>query len=216
MLLSAVLTACSALPDGGGWGGPDDRRAPVEARNGQPRAGGAAGLARGEAAIAPALALLEADPEGVLRKEQTGYYMDVQLAALRKRFVDVEVTLLREGDQLRLVLPGSVTFTSGSADLTGNAGALLQEVAAVLAEYDKTLVVVEGHSDALGPAGFNQALSEQRALAVARSLREHGVAAPRLVAVGYGSDRPVADNDSESGRARNRRVELLVRPVTGP
>jgi len=219
IVLLLLLTGCSALPDNGGWGRSSDERAPVEARDGKSRpqavASAAAGLAQGEAAIALTLARLEARPEGVLRPEQTGYYMDVQMATLRKRFVGVDVTLAREGDQLRLVLPGSLTFTSGSADLTDNAEAMLGEVAKVLAEYDKTLVVVEGHSDALGAAGFNQTLSEQRALSVARSLLGRGVAARRLVAIGYGPDYPVASNETEEGRARNRRVELLVRPVTG-
>lgn len=216
-----MLTACSALPDSGGWGRSSTQRAPVESRDERarppqaPASTTSAGIAQGEAAIATVLASLRANPEGVLRAEQTGYYMDVQLATLRKRFVDVDVTLAREGDQLRLVLPGSATFDSGSANLTGNARGLLGTVAEVLAEYDKTVVVIEGHSDARGAAGFNQALSEQRALAVARSLRDRGVSARRLVAVGYGPERPIADNDTDSGRALNRRVELLVRPVTG-
>ena len=218
VVLSLLLTACSTLPDSGGWGRSGDQRAPVESRDGrsgpQVTAEEATRLAQGEAAIALTLARLKARPEHILQPEQTGYYMDVQLATLRKRFAGVDVTLSREDGQLRLVLPESATFTSGSAELTGNARGMLEGVAQVLAEYDKTLVVVEGHSDALGPAGFNQTLSEQRALAVAHSLLAHGVSARRLVAVGYGADRPVASNDTDADRARNRRVELLVRPVT--
>ena len=180
VVLSLLLTACSTLPDSGGWGRSGDQRAPVESRDGrsgpQVTAEEATRLAQGEAAIALTLARLKARPEHVLQPEQTGYYMDVQLATLRKRFAGVDVTLSREDGQLRLVLPESATFTSGSAELTGNARGMLE--------------------------------------GVAHSLLAHGVSARRLVAVGYGADRPVASNDTDADRARNRRVELLVRPVT--
>lgn len=213
------MAACSALPDPGTWGRSEEVRAPVEVRNGRTEPSQAkapsAGIGRGEAAVAPALAGLRANPEGVLDPSQIGYYVDVQLAALRKHFAAAEITLAREGDQLRFVLPGGAIFDSGSTEVTAQAAALLHKFAEVLGEYDKTLVVVEGHSDALGSPVYNRTLSEQRALAVAQILQRSGVAAERLVAVGYGPKRPVADNSTEAGRALNRRVELVVRPVTG-
>ncbi|MEQ9463902.1 MAG: OmpA family protein [Haliea sp.] len=216
-ILPLLLTACSAIPGVDSPGQPGSPQLPIEPLEAQAPPGPvSAGPARGELAVGPALAKLAANAEALLLPEQTGYYMDVQYATLRKRFVDTDVTLAREGDQLRLVLPGSATFDSGSADVTERASLLLRDVAEVLAEYDRSLVVVEGHSDSVGAASFNQSLSEQRALAVAAMLQENGVVVERLVVVGYGPDRPVTDNDTERGRAQNRRVELLVRPVTGP
>jgi outer membrane protein OmpA-like peptidoglycan-associated protein len=76
---------------------------------------------------------------------------------------------------------------------------------------------VQGHTDNLGSDEFNRVLSEQRAAAVAQWLIAHGTSAARLVSKGYGTSRPVASNDSEQGRTKNRRVEfrVLQRPTPG-
>jgi outer membrane protein OmpA-like peptidoglycan-associated protein len=74
---------------------------------------------------------------------------------------------------------------------------------------DKTLKLeVQGHTDNVGNDAYNQTLSEARAKAVATWLTQHGVAADRLTAKGYGKTKPVADNGSDEGRAKNRRVEI--------
>jgi outer membrane protein OmpA-like peptidoglycan-associated protein len=78
-------------------------------------------------------------------------------------------------------------------------------------QYPQTTTTVEGHTDAIGSDAYNQGLSERRANAVRDVLVEqHGIDVNRVSAVGYGESRPVADNDSESGRAINRRVEAAV------
>lgn len=174
-------------------------------------------IARREPSIEAGMAGLASQADTPpLTDEEVGYYMDVLMANLRMRLPGEASFPSREGNDLRLLLPGHMTFSSGSASLSPAARALLERVAAVLAEYQRTQVVVEGHSDARGPRAYNQTLSEQRALAVARYLGARGVAAERLVAVGYGPSRPLAGNDSEAGRRENRRVELLVRPVVAP
>lgn len=162
------------------------------------------------------MAALSEQADGGVPEEEVGYYMDVLMATLRMRLPGGASAPSREANDLRLLLPGHMTFASGSASLSASAQALLERVAAVLAEYQKTQVVVEGHSDAQGPGRYNQTLSEQRALAVARFMASHGVSSDRLVAVGYGPSRPLAGNDTDAGRRENRRVELLVRPVISP
>ena len=80
----------------------------------------------------------------------------------------------------------------------------------MLAEYDKTAVVVQGHTDSTGSEAYNQELSERRANTVKNPFVERGVANRRIAAEGLGEEYPVADNTSEDGRRRNRRVTVLL------
>ena len=74
--------------------------------------------------------------------------------------------------------------------------------------------MVEGHTDSTGEASYNYSLSERRANSVANYLASHGVDRERLITQGFGVDQPIADNDSSSGRALNRRVELRITAVS--
>jgi OOP family OmpA-OmpF porin len=101
-----------------------------------------------------------------------------------------------------------VLFDFNKSTLQPASDAVLQQVADLLAK-DKTLKVeVQGHTDNVGGDAYNQTLSEARARAVADWLTKQGVAAARLSAHGYGKTKPVADNNNEEGRAKNRRVEI--------
>ena len=101
-----------------------------------------------------------------------------------------------------------VLFDFNKSTLQPASDAVLQQVADLLAK-DKTLKVeVQGHTDNVGGEAYNQTLSEARARAVADWLTKHGVATARLTARGYGKTKPVADNNNDEGRARNRRVEI--------
>jgi outer membrane protein OmpA-like peptidoglycan-associated protein len=102
-------------------------------------------------------------------------------------------------------------FAVGKADLTDEAKENLQEVSKTLAEYPDAEVEIEGHTDSTGSAKLNQDLSERRAENVKNYLIERNIERNRLSAVGYGKDRPIADNKTEEGRALNRRVELVVK-----
>lgn len=104
----------------------------------------------------------------------------------------------------------SVGFELGSDKLTSNAERILRDVARALNGQPGLNVEVGGHTDATGDAGYNQKLSERRAQSVVRYLVSQGVAADRLKSKGYGEFYPVASNDSESGRERNRRVEFKL------
>lgn len=114
------------------------------------------------------------------------------------------------GSALRLSLDAAVLFDSGSAVLKPAADATLARAAEAIATRGGR-VRIEGHTDAEGDAPTNQRLSEQRAAAVRDALTARGVDPARLDVVGHGESRPVAPNDSAEGRARNRRVELIVR-----
>jgi len=151
---------------------------------------------------------------GALAGGGVGYYMDVQEAKLRQKLAGTGVSVTREGDNITLNLPSNVTFATGSADLNSQFFTALDGVTLVLKEYDKTVIEVAGHTDNVGADQYNQALSQRRASSVAGYLSSHGVKQQRLLTVGAGESYPVASNDSESGRAQNRRVELTIVPVT--
>lgn len=173
-------------------------------------------IRRGESAIETGMRALVNSKDAALSSEEVGYYMDVLLASLRMRLPVDASAPNREENDLRLLLPGHMTFASGSASLSPSAEVLLGSVAKVLVEYGKTQVVVEGHSDDRGRPDYNQTLSEQRALSVTHFLADRQVAPERLIAVGYGVSRPLADNNTEAGRRINRRVELRIRPIMAP
>jgi len=122
--------------------------------------------------------------------------------------------VIRQDDQVILNMPGNVTFDVGSADISAGFFRVLNSVTLVVQEYDKTLIEVVGHSDSTGRADYNQALSEQRAHSVSEYFISQGVLPQRLGAYGYGENHPIADNSSPSGRALNRRVEIVLLPIT--
>jgi outer membrane protein OmpA-like peptidoglycan-associated protein len=150
---------------------------------------------------------------GALAGGAVGNYMDRQEAKLRAQLQGSGVSVTRNGDTINLVMPGNITFGSGSADLNPSFFSVLDSVALVLKEYNKTMVDVSGHTDSTGSTQKNQALSEQRANTVAQYLRTKGVTDQRLLVAGYGPTRPVASNDSPAGRQKNRRVEINLTPM---
>jgi outer membrane protein OmpA-like peptidoglycan-associated protein len=115
--------------------------------------------------------------------------------------------VLFEPEATVVVLEG-VNFETGSARLTAGARDVLDRVARSLVGNSDIRVEVGGHTDSTGSRALNVALSQQRAEAVAAYLALQGVASSRMVPRGYGPDRPIAGNDTASGRAMNRRVEL--------
>jgi outer membrane protein OmpA-like peptidoglycan-associated protein len=151
---------------------------------------------------------------GALAGGGVGYYMDVQEAKLRQQLAGTGVSVTRMGDNITLNMPSSITFGLNSADLNAQFYNALDGVSMVLKEYDKTVVEVAGHTDSSGSDQYNLGLSERRAQAVSSYLSSHGVKSQRLLPIGAGETHPVASNDTEQGRASNRRVELTIVPVT--
>jgi outer membrane protein OmpA-like peptidoglycan-associated protein len=151
---------------------------------------------------------------GALAGGLVGNYMDEQDAKLRARLQGTGVSVTRVGDQIILNMPGNVTFASNSSNISVDFYPVLDSVALVLNEFNQTYVDVVGHTDSTGSDELNQRLSEQRALSVAQYLKSHQVLAERIATRGLGPKSPVASNATPEGRALNRRVEIVLTPIT--
>ncbi|WP_251976355.1 OmpA family protein [Salinicola avicenniae] len=142
-----------------------------------------------------------------------GAYMDSQEKELRDRLGGTGIDVERNGNNLILNMPNNVTFGVDSSELQTPARQALNDVNAVLRSYPETRINVAGFTDSTGAESYNQSLSERRASAVATYLEQGGVESSRISATGYGESRPIASNDSEAGRAQNRRVEITLTPT---
>lgn len=142
-----------------------------------------------------------------------GYYMDVQEARLRDELAASGVSVVRVGDNIVLNMPGNVTFDTNQAEVKSAFYPVLDSVAKVLNEYEKTLVEIAGHTDSTGSDAINQPLSERRAASVSQYLQSRKVLQMRMASFGLGSRHPVASNDSAEGRQLNRRVEITLVPI---
>nr|NIO43075.1 OmpA family protein [Burkholderiales bacterium] len=147
---------------------------------------------------------------GALAGGAVGVYMDRQEAELRKELENTGVSVTRRGDEITLNMPSNITFAFGSADLDSRFFSVLDSVSKVVKKYDKTLIEVAGHTDSVGSAESNMALSQRRANTVAEYLVTRGINRERTIVVGAGESYPVADNSTAEGRAINRRVELTL------
>ncbi len=151
---------------------------------------------------------------GALAGTAVGAYMDAQEAKLRQQLADTGVSVTRVGDDIVLNMPGNVTFPVNQSAIRGSFYPVLDSVGLVLEEYEKTMIDVIGHTDSTGSFEYNMDLSQGRALSVSQYLESQGVDRVRVVARGVGEQFPIADNDTSRGRQQNRRVELVLRPVT--
>ena len=151
---------------------------------------------------------------GAIAGGSVGYYMDVQEAKLREKLSGTGVSVTRDGDNIILNMPGHITFGVDSADISSDFYQVLDSVTIVVNEFDKTLIEVMGHTDSTGSDQYNQQLSERRARSVTDYFASREIVPQRLQDYGYGENYPVAANDSEQGRALNRRVEIALVPIT--
>ena len=151
---------------------------------------------------------------GALAGGAVGAYMDAQEAKLREQLANTGVSVTRLGDDIVLNMPGNVTFDVNQDAVKSAFYPVLDSVGLVLEEYDKTLIDVNGHTDSTGTVAYNMDLSGRRALSVADYLANRGIARDRLFTQGYGPHYPLADNGTAEGRALNRRVELVLKPLT--
>ena len=149
---------------------------------------------------------------GAIAGAAIGNYMDKQEQEFRDELSGSGIEVVREGDNLRLIMPANITFATGQAFITSGFYPTLDAIARVLNKYEKTLLSIEGHTDSQGAAEFNQNLSEQRADGVKQYLTNQDIIASRLQTIGYGESRAVADNNTANGRALNRRVEIQIIP----
>ena len=172
-------------------------------------AGGAAtGAVIGRAAGNTALGAIIGGTVGGVAGAIIGKQMDKQAEEMEKNIPDANVTRVDEG--ILLELNGEILFGFDQEVLTATAQSNLDELVNILNKYPDTDIEVQGHTDSKGSVKYNQALSERRASAVVNYLKVRNIRAARLTMVGYGESAPRYTNDTEDGRAKNRRVDFLV------
>ncbi|MBU0744870.1 MAG: OmpA family protein [Gammaproteobacteria bacterium] len=140
----------------------------------------------------------------------SGNYMDRQDSELRAQLQGTGVQIARVGKDIRLIMPGDITFQNDRADIRSGFYNTLNSVSIVLRKFNNTTVKVAGYASSIGSAMHNQELSERRAVSVANYLTSQGINPNRVMAVGYGARYPVASNSTMEGQARNRRVEITI------
>jgi outer membrane protein OmpA-like peptidoglycan-associated protein len=158
---------------------------------------------------AAAIATRELDVQARAIDEQA---RAAQAAEERARALEGELEALeaQSTDRGLVLTLGDVLFDTGEATLQPGAMTTIDRLAQFMADYPERTVRIEGHTDSMGSDGTNQQLSEQRAAAVQGALLARGVDPTRITTVGYGEARPVASNETQAGRQRNRRIEVVV------
>jgi len=141
-----------------------------------------------------------------------GQTLDEQAADLRRDLNNNQVNVTNTGSELIVTMPQDILFALDSAAVRSDLRRDLGVVAGNLQAYPNSTISIEGHTDNTGTANYNRILSQRRANAVADILVNNGVPPARLYAVGRGENEPVASNLSVTGRAQNRRVEIVIRP----
>lgn len=162
-------------------------------------------LARQEADAARRLADAQAREAELARREAE--LASAQSISLRQQLATIRAVPSTRGLVITL---GDVFFAAGQAELAVAARDNLGAVLDVLARHPDKAVKIEGHTDSSGPDDANLALSERRARSVREALVAQGADPSRISAGGYGESQPIASNDTAEGRARNRRVEIII------
>ena len=175
--------------------------------------GAAAGLLSGDSAVERRQRAMVGAGVGALAGGAVGAYQDRQEADLRRATAGTGVDVTRDGDVIKLNLPDGVTFDFAKWDVKPQFYPALNTIATTLKEYNQTIVEVSGHTDSVGSDAANQTLSERRANSVANYLIGQGLLRERFEIVGMGERYPIASNDTDSGRALNRRVEIRLLPL---
>ncbi|WNW13487.1 OmpA family protein [Pseudomonas sp. DTU_2021_1001937_2_SI_NGA_ILE_001] len=144
-----------------------------------------------------------------------GYYADRQEAALRAKMANTGVEVQRQGDQIKLIMPGNITFATDSSAIASSFYAPLNNLASSLKQFNQNNIEIVGYTDSTGSRQHNMDLSQQRAQSVATYLTSQGVDPTHLSVRGAGPDSPIASNADVNGRAQNRRVEVNLKPIPG-
>jgi len=141
-----------------------------------------------------------------------GSEMDKQEELLRKELRSSGVIVKRSGNNIKLILDGDITFTSGSAQVSSSMKPTFKSIVKVMNNFKKTNLIIIGHTDSQGSTQYNQNLSEVRAKSVQQNLNGYGLARNRTFTDGFGESSPLCSNSTTQGRACNRRVELVISP----
>ncbi len=170
--------------------------------------GAAMGAIIGEATGNPALGTIIGATVGGATGAVIGHQMDKQAEEIEHSVPDARVE--RVGEGIVVEFDSNILFGFDSSDLTDASKENLDKLVVVLEKYSNTNIEIQGHTDSTGPEEYNQALSERRARSVAGYLAVQGLQDERLSTVGFGETTPRYDNDTEEGRAQNRRVDFLI------
>ncbi|HPM56023.1 MAG TPA: OmpA family protein [Thermomonas sp.] len=211
--LAAFTSGCATYT-----GQTNDPNDPNRTRNGAligAAIGAAAGLLSGGNAVERRQRAMVGVGVGALAGGAVGAYQDRQEAELRRATAGTGVDVTRDGDVIKLNLPDGVTFDFARYDIKPQFYPALNTIANTLREYNQTIVEVSGHTDSVGSDAANQTLSERRANAVSGYLIGQGLQRERFEVVGMGERYPIASNDTDQGRALNRRVEIRLLPLQG-
>ena len=155
---------------------------------------------------------------GALTGAAVGNYMDKQQRQLERELAaerqNKDIRLVRiDEETLKLELDSESTFSVNSASVKSGVRNSLSKVSGLISEYGQTAVHVVGHTDSTGSSSYNQKLSEKRASSVGSHLSSGGVLRDRMRLSGRGENYPVANNSTSRGRAKNRRVEIYIKPI---
>lgn len=172
-------------------------------------AGAAAGAAIGSKSKNPAVYAIIGSAVGGTAGVFIGKYMDKQAAKMKKDLEGV-AEVERIGEGIKLTMKSGILFGFDSYSLSQDSREKLERLAETLKDYNETNILVAGHTDNVGTDNYNMKLSEKRADAVASFLSSKGVKRSRMAVNGYGESTPLVDNTTESGRDKNRRVELAI------
>lgn len=137
-----------------------------------------------------------------------GKKMDKQAAEIKNEIPSAKVERVEEG--IVVEFDSKILFNTNSFALSTASASSLNDLVTILNKYPDTNIQVQGHTDNTGADAYNMTLSEKRAGSVATYLQSHGIAASRITTKGFGETAPKYDNNTEDGRANNRRVEFLI------
>jgi outer membrane protein OmpA-like peptidoglycan-associated protein len=171
-------------------------------------AGGTMGAIIGRASGNTALGAIIGAAVGGSAGAVIGNKMDKQAAEIKKTVPDAKVE--RVGEGIVVEFNSNILFGFDQSRLSNEAKSNLDKLVLVLNNYTDTDIELQGHTDSKGSVGYNQDLSESRASAVSSYLSGKGISHSRMVTKGFGESVPKYDNDTESGRTKNRRVEFLI------
>jgi outer membrane protein OmpA-like peptidoglycan-associated protein len=149
---------------------------------------------------------------GVIAGGALGAYFDNQEQALRRELEDTGIRIQRNQNEIKLIMPGNITFSTDSSNINSDFYKTLNSIAKVFKKYKNTNILIEGFTDSIGTNRYNKTLSIKRAKSVNKYLALQGISEFRIEAYGRGENSPIASNKTSKGREQNRRVEINILP----
>lgn len=175
--------------------------------------GGATGAAAGQIVGGDTRATVIGGALGAAVGATIGAQMAAQERELRQSLAGSGAEITNTGSQLRVILPEGVTFPTASSVVDPGFRPAMRAISDSLRRHPSSTVRVVGHTDNVGSAAYNNQLSQERALAVARMLIATGANAARITVSGRGFHEPITSNATAAGRAMNRRVVIIITPT---